>query len=345
MILNSKIRFICIFFSILLAFPAVNSYAATSVCFGYFNNNSGNSTLDYLEIILPSSMASTLKKKYDIKTLKVKSLSKKLKDNNLLLKKRYDDIELPRLSEYLGADYFIFGEFESAGYNRIKIKVSIYEANTFKVFTFTDFGYLETEIFTLIDRLALQLNGILSDNRLYIAEKIRTNSRVGIITNLEGEDLNKLYFEFMKNKFLIKNFQANNLENIVSDCTIDKFFHISTEYASYRIIARKEDVQLFYTTWSSKKSMEKILNLKRIYHKYAYNFIKSQNEVLDNINKHPFSRVDYLIIIGFNDDHDTAWARCLNMANKRLVYTQSGISYSSIDEITRQIIGKLTGKI
>ncbi len=344
MILFKKITFVVPLFFAFAVLSYSDVQASTSASVGYFNNKSNDTRLNYLEVVLPNSLNTALKQKFRIKSRSPRILAENLKKDDLLLKKQYSEIELPKLSESLDTDYFIYGDFEVAGKNMIKLEVNIYEVNSFRIFTFTDYGHLETEIFKFIDRVAAQINGIISDEKKYSGEVIKNNSAIGIITNLSGKDLNELYYGFMKQNYSVKNFQGNTLNNIISECTINNFYYMSSDYASYRLIARKEDVKMFYNVWTEKKQMDELLNLKRIYDKYAFNFTKTQNAFIDKINSIPNTKIDYLIIIGFDDDHETAWIRCINMSNKRLIYTQSEIESDTVSSITQKIIDGLQGK-
>ncbi len=320
---------------------ASKPYIPRSASFGYIYNSTEDSNLNYLEIILPNAIASSLKRKFNFKTVNPTVLSRDLRKSSLLLKKRYNDIELPKFSESLDTGYFIYGDFSTLGDDIVQVKINVYDAKTLKIFTFNETGEIQAEIFKLVDRITLRLKEIMSSKKLYISEKIKPRATVGIITNLDGNNLNELYFEFLREHFSIKTFQANNLRNNITGLYIQNFYQMYSDKASFRRIAPKEDIHNFYTVWTDNETMDKVLKLKRMYEKYASQFREKQDKLLDSIRENYSSRIDYLLVIGFTEGNSSAWARCLNLKNKRLVYTQSKITSDSIGGIAQKIIRRL----
>ncbi len=320
------------------------SESLNSAAFGYFYNANEEKNLNYLEIVLPNAISNKLKKKFSFRTLNPARLSKVLKRNSLLLKKKYNDIELPKLSSNMNTKYFIFGDFFLMENGKIKVKIHIYNSKTLNLFTFTAYGELQTEIFKLVDRIALRLSKIMSPQKLYLAESMKRNTTVGVITNLSGSDLNEIYFSFLKEQFYVKTFQANDLKNNISDLYIQNFYQVYSPSASLVKVARNRDIKTFYTIWTDKETMDKVLELKKLYEKYASRFKEKQRKLFTSITSNPYYNTDYLLIIGFNDEHSSAWARCIRLQDKSLIYTQSNIRAKSIGEITQKIINTLLDK-
>jgi hypothetical protein len=307
-----------------------------SVAVGTFVNKSDNRAFDYLETILPNALASSLDSKYSIKTIKPRSIADIFKKNQL--EKDFDDAALYTLSSDIKADFFVFGTFEPQSGNRIKTEIKIYKVSSSSLFTFTDIGFLEVEIFRLIDRLSLNIKNITDPSMYYKSENIQKNSRLAVITNIDGEDLNKLYYEILTRGHKLNLFQGASVTNIVDKEGIDKFYHISSGSASYRRIYDRKSISLLYGTWAGNDYYKDILNQRNIHRKYTFDFTESGKKAYTSMGKIGPGGIDYLMIIGFNENRSEAWIRCINLKTGNLIFTQSGISGSSVDEITRQML-------
>jgi hypothetical protein len=51
---------------------------------------------------------------------------------------------------------------------------------------------------------------------------------------------------------------------------------------------------------------------------------------------------DYFIVIGFDEDMESAWVRCVSLKNNKLILTESGIAGNSVGEISEKIINILS---
>lgn len=137
-----------------LTFINVSARASDTLAFGFFTNESKNDSFDYLEKILPNSFASALKNKYNFKVLKPGQIKVLEPEKNSPLKKEILEDELPVTTEDINADYFIYGSFKPLDNNKIQLNVTVYKIGTTDVFRFEDSGYLETEFFKFVDKIA-----------------------------------------------------------------------------------------------------------------------------------------------------------------------------------------------
>lgn len=315
---------------------------AESAAFGYFTNESGNESLDYLEKILPNSFASTLKNKHNFDIIKPGQIPVLTAQEDSGFKTEFREGDLPVLTEDINADYFIYGTFKPLENNKVLLKVSVYKTGTSSVFQFEQTGYLETEVFKLIDKIALQISNIASDSIIYKNDKVTAKSKLAIITNIEGVDLNSLYFEFLNGGYRLSPTQGNELYGIIDDEQINKFYHISGVNASYHQIYNRKEIELMYGTWSGADYIKKVSGEKQTFDQYAFNFNKTKNEILKKFKELNNSSIDYIVIIGFDECRSNAWVRCIDVKNNNLIITESGIKGSSISEITKNIIISMT---
>ncbi len=332
-------KFIYILLIVFTAGMSTSLHASTEVAFGFFRNESRNPGLNYLETILPNSFASSLKNRHNIATIKPGKLSEIFKEHDLKLNKNFSETDLPAVSGLIDAEYFVFGSFTPKGSDRIELKINIYRTGSTRIFTFTESGYLETEIFKLVDRISKQIKNITGDSMLYRSEKVRNRSRIAILTNIEGSDLNNLYYEFLARGYKLSQFQGNSLSTAVTDENIEKFYHISTRDVSYRILADKKTVKLFHGTWAGVDYTRVLKRTRSVYNKYAFDFINTKEGMIKRMKNS--GSIDYLLIVGFDSGRDKAWIRCINMGKNRLILTKSEIEDSSINGIGKKIIASM----
>jgi len=336
-----KSRFLHILFIFITLALISTSAHAESAAFGFFINESSNESFDYLEKILPNSFASTLKNKYNYDIIKPGRIPDLSVDVDAGLKIQIiKEEDLQRITEDIDADYFIFGSFKPLEENKIKLTISIFRKGTTSVFQFEETGYLETEIFKLVDRIAVQIKNIANESMIYKSGTVSSKSKLAILTNIEGDDLNSLYYEFLAGGYKISPVQGNEIYGLMDVEQINKFYHFTGVNASYHYIHSRKDVELFHGTWSGVEYDKKISDDKKIYERYSFNYLDTKNEMLKKIKS--FDAIDYIIIIGFDDNKSTAWIRCLNLKNNKLVITETGIAGSSIDDITKKIIKSMT---
>jgi len=337
-----KYRAIHIFFAIFALFFASTNAGAESVAFGFFANEAKNESLDYLEKILPNSFASALNNKYKFDIIKPGQIPGLAPEGDGSIKKEIREEDLLTLTKDINSDYFIYGSFKPLENNKIKLTINIYKKGTSSVFQFEDTGYLETEIFKLVDKIALKIKNIASESMIFKNSTITSKSKLAIITNIEGDELNSLYFEFLNSGYKLSPVQGNELYGLIDSGQIQKFYHVEGDNASFHRILSKKDVELLQGTWSGTAYSKKILEDKNAYEKYSFNYIKTKNEILNKFKVINADAIDYIIIIGFNEDKTNAWIRCLNLKDNNLLVTETGITGSSIDEITKNIIKSIT---
>lgn len=316
--------------------------SAESISLGYFVNKSGNDNLNYLEKILPNSFASTLKNKYNVDVIKPGQLPFLAEKDNPEQIIEISEEDMLRLNDELDTDYFVYGYFKSLENNRIKLFINVFKKDTKSIFQFEDTGYLETEMFKLIDKISVQIKHIATESMIYKNAIVAPKSRFSIITNIEGEELNCLYYEFLTSGYKLSSTQGNELYNIIDYEQINKLYHVSGINASYHIIHNKKDIDLMYGTWSGKNYYNKMMEDKNTFEQYAFNFSSKYNDFLKRLKAFDKDSTDYLMIIGFDEDRANAWIRCLTIKDNRLLVTETGIEGSSVNEITKKIIHSIT---
>ncbi|HOP61889.1 MAG TPA: hypothetical protein PK358_02185 [Spirochaetota bacterium] len=327
--------------TLIIIFMCHSAVSAETVAFGYFTNKSESSSMDYLQKVLPNSFASALKNKHNVSSLKPGKIPILNSKESKYTGKEIEDNDLIDLSSYIRADYFVFGNFTPLSGNRIRLTIKVHKTNTTKVFSFTEEGRLETEIFRLVDRITFKIKNIASDSMLYKAGTIVNNSKVSIITNIEGEDLNILYYNFMKNGYKLSSVQGNEIYTHLDENSIMSLYTVHTQNASYKIIADRSEVELLHGTWSGAQYYRDLIQQRDIYNKYAFNFEKTIENFTNRALDFDRGSFEYLIIIGFNDDKNTAWIRGISLKDNKLITAESEITGGNIEEISVKIINSL----
>ena len=331
-------------FFVIITLAFINTKAsAESAAFGFFINESRNESFDYLEKILPNSFASALKNKYNFDIIKPGQIPDLSADVNQGIKKEIiKEEDLYQVTDDIGADYFIYGSFRPLEDNKIKLTINIFKKGTTSVFQFQETGYLETEIFKLVDKIAVQIKNIASDSMIYKNDKIASKSKLAILTNIEGDDLNSLYYGFLTSGYKLSPIQGNEIYGIMDDKQIKKFYHFTGTNASYHFIHSRKDIELLHGTWSGVEYYKMLSENKKAYEQYSFNYPDTINEMLKKISAFNADAIDYIVVIGFDEDKTNAWIRCLNLKDNKLIITETGITGSSIDDITKNIIKSMT---
>lgn len=333
---------------LLFCIPALRLDAAGKLAFGYFINTTGNDEYDYLEEVLPKSIASAMRNRYNFQTMSPNKIQVLVeRDTNALNKSEriIHEEDLALLSESIPGDILIYGTFTpDDDTNRVKVKISVYQIGSDTLFTFEDTGELEMGIFKLVDKVAMQLKNYIDKHTAYKLEVIKKKSKVAILSNIEGDELNRCYYAFMTSGYRISAFHGNDIYSYIDDDSIEKFAKVETANASLGYITVRKQVQLLQGTWSGVKYNRELTSARDTYNRFAFNFTKSMDKVLASISGQD-KELDYIIIIGFNDDHDTAWYRCIDIRNNRLMSFQYGIKGNTVDEVTQKIITDLTSPL
>lgn len=312
---------------------------AKSIAVGNFVNISSKDNFKYLESILPTALASSLNTKFKIKIIKPKEIEKILKTK---LYENYTEKDLYNISSYIKAEYFVYGSFEPLQGNKVKTVIHIYKVSSSSIFTFTEVGFLEVEIFKLIDRISMQIKNLTDPAMIYKGENLQLNSRITVLTNIKGEDLNSLYFEIMDNGYKLNSFQGNTVNNHIGKEDIDKLYYISSEVASLRKIHDKNAIKLYYGTWSGKNHFKEIKEQQKIYKKYTFNYDSIDKNTFAAINKAAPGKIDYLFIIGFKKNKKEAWIRCVNLKTGNLIFSAATVSGSSVNDVTQKILASVS---
>ena len=176
------------------------------------------------------------------------------------------------------------------------------------------------------------------------SENVNKNARLAVLTNIEGDELNKLYFEVLNKGHKLAFFQGLSIKNFLDTQSIEKFYHINSESASYRRIYDKKALNLLHGTWAGKDYYKDLIHQRNLHDRYTFNFTETGKKTFNAIGKIGPGGIDYLVIIGFNDSKSEAWIRCINLKTGNLVFTQSGIQGSSVDDISRKILINISGE-
>lgn len=332
---------------ILLCIPALRLDAAEKLAFGYFINTTGDDEYDYLEEVLPKSIASAMRNRYSFRTMspnKIQILVEKNTNNIAKADRMIQEKELSGLAESIPADFLIYGTFTPDENNRVKVKISVHRIGSGTVFRFEDTGELEMGIFRLVDKVAIQLNNYLNEHAAYKYDVIKAKSKIAILSNIEGDELNWCYYAFMTSGYRVSSIQGNDIYSYLDDDTIEKFINFEAANASLDYITVKSQAGLIQGTWSGVKYYRDIFSARDTYNRFAFNFKKSMDDVLASIRSQD-SDLDYIIIIGFNGCHDSAWYRCIDIRNNRIMSFQYGIEGDSVDDVTKKIITDMTSPL
>ena len=332
-------------FILLATLPMSAPAEGAVIAFGYLENRSRDRDYDYLETIFPNSFATSVKIA-DVEVFKPQMIDALLKQNfNVKLKKDYDYYELPDIAEMIGSDLFIYGNFNPLSRNRVKIVMHIYFTESKEVLTFTNIGRMETEIFRLVDRITIMVINII--HKFYKIQKIPPGSRLAILTNVDGEEANKIYYAFLKKRYRITSFQSNDLATPLKVRTFDRFRYITTKDNSYSAIRDWRKLKFFHGTWTGIEYNKRVRYLKALYKKYDLNYLDIKNMLLGKLNESFDRRIDHILIIGFNEEKSRAWLRCINIRRRDLIWIQSDIESDTLASdkllnITEKIISYMS---
>jgi hypothetical protein len=337
-----------IFFTIFIsAIFAIEAGAKPTIAFGYIYNIRNERELNYLEFILPNSFANSVSAVFDVNIKKPLDLENELSKSSKSLKKDYEFYELPELISDVRSDILIFGNFKSAPDNQIKIELNIYMKDQGEIFSFTNYGRMETQVSKIVDRISIIIINFMSDHNLYKVRKIMPGTKLAILTNLEGEEQNSLLIPFMEKGYPLVCFQNNEIHTAVKSPMIDKFSYIRTMKNSYDTVTDWRKTEFYYSTWTDERYNNRIKYLKDLYNKYDINYDVLKNDVLDKINDAYKKTIDVLIIIGFSDNRRTSWVRAIDIKGKELIWMQSNIKSDllSLDPIASNVDKIVEGMI
>ncbi len=323
------------------------AYAKHTVAFGYIYNIRNERELNYLEFILPNSIANSVYAVFGVNIKKPLELENELSQTGKSLKKDYEYFELPELINEIKSDMFIFGNFKSAPDNRIKIELNIYIKGYGEIFAFTDYGRLETQVSKIVDRISVIIINFMSEHNLYKVRKIMPGTKLAVLTNLDGEEQNSLLIAFMKKGYPLVCFQNNEIHNAVKSSMIDKFSYIRTMKNSYDTVTDWRKAVFYHGTWTDQRYSNRMKYLKELYNKYDLNYDPLKNDALEKISNAYNKTIDVLIIIGFSDNRRTSWVRAIDIREKELIWIQSNIKCDllSFDPIAANVSKIVEGMI
>ncbi len=318
----------------------IRADAAPRVAFGYLTNRSGDSNYDYLETIFPNSFAGTVQNMFNARVMKPVQIEKKMEKHGLKLEKEYAPYELAPLTEKLSADFFIYGSFTLLPGEMIKVDVKLYRRGTNRLFAFSNTGKMEAEIFKLVDRTASIMTDFILNENFFTSGVVPKGSKIGILTNLDGEDLNFLYGMFSAGGYRVAGIQANELRNNFSAHSVGFFAYSSTGENSYQMISDPRKMKFLHGTWTGEKYYGEINYLKKIYSIYDLDYNETEAAILEKLGAR--YNLDRLLIIGFSGGKRSAWVRCIDMRSKDLIWMQSAVS-GSLSEVCLKMIDRMSG--
>ncbi|TAL29776.1 MAG: hypothetical protein EPN93_20780 [Spirochaetes bacterium] len=313
-----------------MAALAAGAQARTTIAFGYLSNTSDNENFNYLETIFPNSFATAIKSIFDVEVRKPGELDERLKKYNLELRKKYELFELPEITDRMDAHIFIFGSFKPLPNNQISIELSLYARESNEVFTFTNIGRMETEIFRLVDRISLIVINFLDSENLYKSRPIAKGSRIALITNLEGEELNRLYAALMEGGYPLSCAQADDLVSAFNPASFAVFKYVRTKNSSYDIVTDWRKTNFPLGPWLSRKDEERAAYFKKLYADMDLNYTATKNETLDRMAKAFRNSIDVVLIVGFSENRKSCWLRAVDMKDRELVWMQSNMKTDAL---------------
>jgi hypothetical protein len=327
---------------LLAALFALRAEAAPTMAFGYLVNRSGDMNYEYLETIFPNSFASSIRNIFRVSVIKPGQADAILAKNNGRLEKKYLPYELLDLTDRLSADFFIYGYFTLLPGERIKINLSLYSRGSNRIFSFTNTGKMETEIFKLVDRITAVMIDFLGNNNFFISRTIPRGSKIGIFTNLDGAELNYLYSAFMNGGFRVASIQANSLYNDLSGPIIENFKTVSAAENSFEGVSDPRSVRFLHGTWTGARYYEEITYKRETYRIFDVNYMENKFNALEKLAGH--HGIDTVMFIGFNGTRTSAWVRCLDLKSRELIWMQSNIS-GSLPGICDAMLRRMTADI
>jgi hypothetical protein len=323
-------------------FLTADAIGKTKVAFGYLANNSDESNYNYLETIFPNSFASSIRNIFDVDVMKPHEINEKLAITNLALKKIYDTFELKELVSKIGSDIFIYGSFSPLPGNRIKIILNLYKKKTDYIFTFTNIGKMETEIFKLVDRITQILINYLDREKIYRRTVIKKGANLAVLTNLSGSNLNRLYITLLENGYRLVHFQGNQLNNIVDNKKIKRFRYLSSSDNTFDYITDYRTMYFNFGTWAGPGHKGKVDRLRKIYSKYDYDYLDTKTAVIKRLNSVYGNTLDNLLIIGFSNNRKKAWVRSIDLKKRDLIWMQSNIKGGDVGTLSRNIVKRMS---
>jgi hypothetical protein len=327
---------------LIIALLSVRAEAAPTMAFGYLINKSNDVNYEYLETIFPNSFASSIRNIFQANVIKPSQADDILEKQNSRLEKQYQPYELLDLTEKLSADYFIYGNFVIMPRDQIKISLNFYCRGPNRIFSFTNVGRMETEIFKLVDRITAIMLDFMEKDNFFMSRIVPKGSKIGIFTNLQGGEMNYLYCAFLNAGYRVASIQANSLNNNLSAEMIENFKYISATENSYQGISDPRAVRFLHGTWTGTRYYEEIRYIRDMYRLFDMEYPETKLNTMEKLVG--YHTIDKILIIGFNRMKTNAWVRCLDLRTRDLIWMQSNIS-GSIPAICDKVISRLSTEI
>ncbi len=315
----------------LAAVVAPRAATAATMAFGYLENTGRDANYDYLEKIFPNSFASSIRDIFVVDVMKPDQIEAKLKKRGLTLKKQFKQRELPKYTKAMGADFFIYGSFRILPGNAIAIKLNLYQKKRNKLFTFINEGKMETEIFRLVDRVTRIMVQMLAKSNSYRNKPVAPRSKIAVLTNLDDEQLNRLYFMLFQKGYTVSAVQANGGLRPLDKKLLSIFKNVTSRDNSFDIATSPKGPVLLTGTWAGERHAKRIKELSRFMNEYDDDYIATKFKILDRLSARG---VDYLMVICF--ERNGAWIRCIDLKKKDIIWIQANIR-GSTEKICRTI--------
>lgn len=312
---------------------------AATMAFGYLVNRSNDANYEYLETIFPNSFAGAIRNVYRVSVLKPGQINRILEKRKERLEKQYQPGELAALTEKIAADYFIYGSFVTLPNDQIKISLNLYSRGPNKLLSFTNTGKMESEIFRLVDRITSVMVDFLGRNQFFMTRTVPRGSKIGILTNLEGKDLNYVYCAFINGGYRVASIQGNSLDTILTEVSIGHFQYITAAENAYQSVSDPRGMIFLHGPWTGKRYYEEITNYRELYRTFDENYLHTKFEALEKLAS--YHGIDAVLIIGFNGTRTNAWVRCIDLRSRDLVWMQSNIR-GSVPAICGAIIKRMS---
>jgi hypothetical protein len=301
---------------------------ATVIGFGVFENKSADKDFDYLSKILPNSFAVSVESNFDISAIKPSEVESLLQEKDFEFKGEYSDLELVNLTRELPVNYFVYGGYRPLPDNNIEIRVNIYNKDTCELFSFTNSGRMETEIFNLVDRLTGIFDDLFKSDFIFKTTDIPKRSRLAFITNLEPAELNEFYLEFMKQGYKISSVQGNELASHIRADDFDRLRHVALKEKSFQRIRDAKPLVFSLSQWNGASYISAQKELRDSITRYVYHYAQEQEKVLLSLSRQYKFDIDYLCIVGFDENRGKAWIRTFDLTryDSSLIWLQAGIT-------------------
>ncbi len=333
---------------IALVMPGQSAQERPMVAFGYLSNETPGEKHKYIGIIFPKSFASSIAAYYDVTVKNPLELEEILGKSGESLKKNYSHYELPELADKIRAHVFIYGNYAVMPENRIRISLHLFVKGANEIFTFTSVGKMETDISRMVDRVSVIIMNFFESNSLYRSDEISPGKRIGILTNLDNYELNRLYGVFMKNNYPVSAFQGNHLNTYITDDSMEPFKYMRTDRNSFSAITDWRKTKIPYGTWGGQEQKAEILRVRKIYEVFDVNYGVLKEKTLARMGDAFSGKLDYLMVIGFDSARSNAWVRCLDVSAKDFVWMQSGYRRGPgdpVESIAEKIISSMTAPV